>query len=160
MQSQGLSLDGGVIDIGRDIFENGMAYVALSRFRRLEAVYLVDFDVTWLKCTVIAFDEMNKKRKTATPDKEPEFSVCNRLPPSYRALAAKRKRPPGVSGGTVVRSTMQSAPAANSEGRGGVLKLRNEGNICYSNAAVQGFLQLTDFCDGVLATTGVSLCVL
>ncbi len=37
---QGLSLDKAVIDLGRDVFAHGQAYVALSRVRNLEGVML------------------------------------------------------------------------------------------------------------------------
>ena len=39
---QGLSLDVAVIDLGPRMFEDGMAYVALSRVRTLEGVALLD----------------------------------------------------------------------------------------------------------------------
>jgi ATP-dependent DNA helicase PIF1 len=38
---QGLSMDRGVIDLGRTIFAHGQAYVALSRVRSIEGVVLV-----------------------------------------------------------------------------------------------------------------------
>ena len=38
---QGTSLDEAVIDLGKDIFDHGQAYVALSRVRKLEDVLLV-----------------------------------------------------------------------------------------------------------------------
>lgn len=34
---QGLSLDAAVMDLGKDVFESGMAYVALSHVRTLES---------------------------------------------------------------------------------------------------------------------------
>jgi uracil-DNA glycosylase len=43
-RSQGSSLDSALIDIGSSIFEYGQAYVALSRVRSLESLYIYDFD--------------------------------------------------------------------------------------------------------------------
>lgn len=40
---QGASLQRAAISIGKDVFEKGMAYVALSRVTKLENVYLISF---------------------------------------------------------------------------------------------------------------------
>ena len=42
-KSQGATLDCAYIDIGRSVFEYGQAYVALSRVKSLEALYLHDY---------------------------------------------------------------------------------------------------------------------
>ena len=47
--SQGSSLDSALVDIGSGIFEFGQAYVALSRCRSLESLYVYDFDPTAFK---------------------------------------------------------------------------------------------------------------
>ena len=49
-KSQGSSLDCAQIDIGREIFTHGQAYVALSRIRSLQDLSLTDFN--WKKITV------------------------------------------------------------------------------------------------------------
>jgi ATP-dependent DNA helicase PIF1 len=41
---QGITLDHVLIDLGQDIFEDGQAYVALSRGKELKNIHLIDFD--------------------------------------------------------------------------------------------------------------------
>jgi ATP-dependent DNA helicase PIF1 len=48
-KSQGLSLDRASIDIGEGIFECGQTYVALSRIKSLEGLYLTSFDYSRIK---------------------------------------------------------------------------------------------------------------
>jgi ATP-dependent DNA helicase PIF1 len=48
-KAQGATLDCALIDIGRGIFEHGQAYVALSRVRSLEGLYIHEFDPVALK---------------------------------------------------------------------------------------------------------------
>jgi ATP-dependent DNA helicase PIF1 len=43
-KSQGITLDEAVIDIGSGIFEKGQSYVALSRVKSLDGIYLINFD--------------------------------------------------------------------------------------------------------------------
>jgi ATP-dependent DNA helicase PIF1 len=58
-KAQGATLDCALIDIGRGIFEHGQAYVALSRVRSLEGLYIHDFDTAAFKThrEVVAFYE-------------------------------------------------------------------------------------------------------
>lgn len=46
---QGSTLDAALVDIGSGVFEYGQAYVALSRVRSLDALYVYDFDPTAFK---------------------------------------------------------------------------------------------------------------
>lgn len=48
-KSQGASLDAAEIDVGSGIFECGQTYVALSRVRSLDGLYLTSFDVTKIR---------------------------------------------------------------------------------------------------------------
>jgi ATP-dependent DNA helicase PIF1 len=48
-KSQGATLDCAEIDAGSNIFEAGQTYVALSRVKLLDGLYLTSFDVTKIK---------------------------------------------------------------------------------------------------------------
>jgi len=48
-KSQGVTLDNAEIDIGTNIFECGQSYVALSRLKSLDGLYLKSFDVNKIK---------------------------------------------------------------------------------------------------------------
>lgn len=60
---QGLSLDSILIDIGSSLFEEGMAYVALSRARLLKNVFIVELDTTKLSCSNECIREYNRLRE-------------------------------------------------------------------------------------------------
>jgi ATP-dependent exoDNAse (exonuclease V) alpha subunit len=42
-KSQGMSVEKGIVSVGREVFEPGMTYVALSRFKTMEGLYLEDY---------------------------------------------------------------------------------------------------------------------
>ena len=67
-KSQGLSLDCVVSDLGRDIFTYGMAYVVLSRVRKLEGLHLLDFDEKSVMCDRRAVQEYNRLRAKYMPE--------------------------------------------------------------------------------------------
>ena len=48
-KAQGLTLEKAIIDVGKDLFEAGQMYVALSRLKSLDELYLLDFAIDKLK---------------------------------------------------------------------------------------------------------------
>jgi PIF1-like helicase/Helicase len=78
-KSQGMTLDKVLLDVGSTVFEPGMIYVALSRVRKLQDVYFIDFDPTKITCKQIAADEYNRLRIANNYSPIPLF---NKLPPS------------------------------------------------------------------------------
>ena len=63
---QGLSLDSAVIDLGPSMFEDGMAYVALSRVRILDGVALLDLVASKIKGSHLVQQEMTRLRGEPT----------------------------------------------------------------------------------------------
>ena len=63
---QGLSLDAAVIDLGPSMFEDGMAYVALSRVCTLDGVALLDLVASKIKASALVQHEMARLRALPT----------------------------------------------------------------------------------------------
>ena len=61
---QGLSLDSAVLDLGKNFFEPGMSYVALSRVRTLNGIALVKFEPKKLYANNRVDKEMEHLRST------------------------------------------------------------------------------------------------
>lgn len=63
-KSQGMTLSRAEMDLGSQVFEYGQAYVALSRVKSLEGLYLTNFNPTKIKANpkVIAFYKQMKER--------------------------------------------------------------------------------------------------
>ena len=73
---QGSTLDCAAIDIGQTVFEYGQTYVALSRVRSLDGLYLLNFNASKIRANpkVIAF---YKSLKQATSVKDKPIEVEN-----------------------------------------------------------------------------------
>ena len=59
-KAQGLTLNKAIIDIGKDLFEAGQMYVALSRLKNLDGLYLEDFKIENLKININVLNFYNK----------------------------------------------------------------------------------------------------
>jgi len=58
-KAQGLTLESAILDIGNDIFECGQSYVALSRIKSIDGVYLKSFTLNKIKINKKVMDFYN-----------------------------------------------------------------------------------------------------
>ena len=65
---QGLPLDCAIVDLSDQIFSEGMAYVALSRVRTLEGLFLTAFNSKSLIVSLSSLKEVNRLRQTYWSD--------------------------------------------------------------------------------------------
>lgn len=65
---QGLSLNCAIIDLSNKIFSPGMAYVALSRVRSLDGLYLTDLDPSSIMVSNSCLEEINRLRSLYRKD--------------------------------------------------------------------------------------------
>ncbi len=63
---QGLSLDCAMMDLSDEVFSPGMAYVALSRVKRLENLHLIAFNPQSVIVSSNSLQEINRFRQTYT----------------------------------------------------------------------------------------------
>ena len=82
-KSQGLTIFFLIIDLGRSVFESGMAYVGLSRATELKNINIVSLDPTVLYCNNRAVMEYNRLRQTYLK-KDKLCENPNSLPEKYR----------------------------------------------------------------------------
>ena len=67
---QGLSLDAAVMDLGTNVFEPGMAYVALSHVRTLNGVALVNFQPRKITANKRVHGEMARLQRESVHDND------------------------------------------------------------------------------------------
>jgi ATP-dependent DNA helicase PIF1 len=93
-KAQGCSLDSALVDIGAGNFEYGQAYVALSRVRSLEALFVHDFDPAAFRAhpTVRAFYQ---KMAVASMDPEERDRIRSQatVTSKERSIVAEPSRP-------------------------------------------------------------------
>jgi ATP-dependent DNA helicase PIF1 len=93
-KAQGSTLDIAEVDAGSGIFECGQTYVALSRVKNLEGLYLSSFDASRVKINkkVQQFyellEEENAKRSAYKEEDEPAKKEIDRLPEAYAEVTA------------------------------------------------------------------------
>ena len=83
---QGLSLNCAIMDLSDQVFCAGMAYVALSRVKKLEKLHLVSFQPQVIKASPMSLQEINRLRQIYCPDL-PQYTVQH-----TKSRAQKRKR--------------------------------------------------------------------
>ena len=74
-KSQGATLEHAEIDVGSGIFECGQTYVALSRVKSLEGLYLTSYDLTKIKINRNVkqfYEDLKKKQETMIEEEEEE----------------------------------------------------------------------------------------
>lgn len=94
-KSQGATLDIAEVDVGSGIFECGQTYVALSRVKNLEGLYLQSFDAARIRISrkVQEFYENledNQTSERTNPDNLPEAYVVAENIPLVEAIIVKK----------------------------------------------------------------------
>jgi ATP-dependent DNA helicase PIF1 len=92
-RAQGASLDSALVDIGSGNFEYGQAYVALSRVRSLDGLYVHDFDPVSFRAhpNVKAFYK-NLSRSQMDPGEQEEIRKKASAPLDGRSIMAEPSR--------------------------------------------------------------------
>ena len=100
-KSQGATLDSALVDIGSGVFEYGQAYVALSRVRSLEALYVYDFDPTAFKAHPkvkefyknLKIKEINQEDMALIKETKFEHKIENLENPDMKPIVAESSKP-------------------------------------------------------------------
>ncbi len=153
-KAQGLTLDSALIDLGISIFESGMAYVALSRVKSLDQLYLLDFDPSVLFCNDEAIIETNRLRNKFGIEKP--ITVYNSIRSSKFKINSKKLILNLIEQNEIINNhevptqpNVQNINPYNSKPY--YLKLKNTHNSCFVNSAIQSLLSLNnEFQDKVI----------
>jgi ATP-dependent DNA helicase PIF1 len=119
-KSQGSTLDCALVDIGSHTFEYGQAYVALSRVRSLECLYILNLDPSRIRAhpTVVAFYEslerMSSTRPVAPPepDNEPVVDAIESSNPAAAAAVVAAAVAAAAVAAAVAAAAVAAAAAA------------------------------------------------
>jgi ATP-dependent DNA helicase PIF1 len=97
-KSQGASLDSALVDIGSGNFEVGQAYVALSRVRSLEALYVYDFEPRVFQAhrSVVAFYAALRALPAVADEQKEEHAAPAPAPVADTAPADAAPAEPGM----------------------------------------------------------------
>ena len=146
---------------GLDLFKAGMAYVALSRAKQLKHVYIIDFDVSVLKCNgecVLEYNRLKKKKNY------PEITIYNVLPFETKGNKYNQNTINNFLKNDVKNAIVENNSILNSLKRSATttfnqqskkknllnnsntyfIRLENNDNACYSNSVVQLLLSCDD----------------
>ena len=162
---QGLTLDAVMIDLGENIFEPGMAYVALSRCRTISNLFLIDLDPSKLICNQYCIFEYNRLL-TKFYSSENTILQYNDLPKVIISDKSKNKRKSNDNKDEIPEKKFKEiSDRNNSKKYSNVeiydifsntysqennqikllnpIKFSNNGeNACYSNVILQAFIYL------------------
>jgi hypothetical protein len=95
-KSQGATLDMAEIDVGSGIFECGQTYVALSRLRSLDGLYLTSFDVDKIrihKKVKTYYDALNKTHSQLQINMQTEIRIQTGVKNSQQDETLERVEP-------------------------------------------------------------------
>ena len=84
---QGATLDMAEMDIGRSIFAAGQSYVALSRVKTLEGLYLSEFNPTKIKANPLVIEFYDSFPKISESEKTEEYMRVN--PPTTNVFSLR-----------------------------------------------------------------------
>ena len=121
---QGLSLDCAIMDLGEQVFADGMAYVALSRVKRLENLYLIAFKEEAIKVSKQSLNEVNRLRKTYQPDlpktivKKSKRKLTGSLDKESLPPPAKNRKVVGQMKGENVAAPTKPSKVGSSDSKG------------------------------------------